>query len=232
MCQLREWCGKQEADPSGLRSTGHAAERGAGFWRAIPPQAFYSRVVKLAWLATIIACATCAPAATKLPDAPSIQLSASSGEPFDLSGAVRSTPLTVLVFFSTHCRCLDAHGERLKSLYAEYRARGVQFYMIDSERGASPERDEAERQRRGYPFPVLVDRGARVAGLLSAEYASHSVVLDRGGRIRYAGGIDSDRIHLADDATPFLKNAVDDLLAGRSPRVAAGEALGCTLEKW
>jgi len=205
----------------------------ARFLRAIRPQAFYSGVVKLGWLATIVVCASCAPAAaTKLPDAPRIELSSGSGEAFDLSGAVQSAPLTVLVFFSTHCQCLDAHGARLRALYAEYRPRGVQFYMVDSESGASPERDEAEARRRGYPFPVLVDRGARVAGLLSAEYASYSVVLDRGARIRYAGAIDSDRIQLRDTATPHLKNALDDLLAGRNPRVAEVEALGCTLEKW
>jgi hypothetical protein len=58
------------------------------------------------------------------------------------------------------------------------------------------------------------------------------VVLDGEGRVRYRGGIDSDRTHLHEDATPFLRLALDDLLAGRPPRVAEGKTLGCSLQKW
>ena len=38
-----------------------------------------------------------------------------------------------------------------------------------------------------------------------------------------------DRLH--DDAQSFLRDAVEDLIAGREPRVAEGKALGCALQK-
>jgi hypothetical protein len=50
--------------------------------------------------------------------------------------------------------------------------------------------------------------------------------------VHYRGGIDSDRIHLHDDRTPYLEQALDDLLAHREPRVAEGKSLGCALQKW
>lgn len=153
-------------------------------------------------------------------------------EPFDLGRAVASARLTVLVFFSAHCHCLDAHDARLRALEAAFRPRGVQLFMIDSEVGATRARDDREAERRGYAFPILLDPGARLADRLGAEYATYSVVLDPEGRARYAGGIDSDKTHLRDDAERYLEAAIGDLLAGREPRVAAGKTLGCALEKW
>ena len=140
--------------------------------------------------------------------------------------------LTVLVFFSATCHCLSAHDERLVQLYRAYHPRGVDLFLVDSEARATPERDAAEAHRRGYPFPIVLDRGAKLANALGAEFASYSVVLDAEGRVRYHGGIDSDQRHLHEDAQLYVQNAIDDLLAGRSPRAEKGEALGCTLEKW
>jgi hypothetical protein len=141
-------------------------------------------------------------------------------------------PVTVLVFFSPGCHCLAAHDARLVSIASRYGSRGVQFFMVDSEAKGDEARDEAEARRRGYPFPMLRDRGARIADRVGAEYASYSVVLDAGGRVLYHGGIDSDRNELHDDATPYLQDALDDVLAGRPPRLAQGKTLGCSLQKW
>jgi hypothetical protein len=142
------------------------------------------------------------------------------------------SPWTVLVFYSPTCHCLEQHEARLHALYDAYHPRGVQFFMIDSEVRGSPDRDEAEARRRGYAFPIVRDDGATLANELGATYATYSVVLDDAGRIRYHGGIDSDKNHLHDDATPYLQDALDDLLAGRSPRRAEAKTLGCALEKW
>ncbi len=141
-------------------------------------------------------------------------------------------PWTVLVFFSPSCHCLEQHDGRLRSLYDTYYPRGVAFLMVDSEVSGSADRDEAEARRRGYPFPIMQDRGAKLANKLGAEYATYSVVLDGEGLIRYHGGIDSDKTHLHDDATPYLQDALDDVLAGRPPRRAEGKTLGCALQKW
>jgi hypothetical protein len=141
-------------------------------------------------------------------------------------------PVTVLVFFAPHCHCLMAHDARLVALYERYRTRGVQLFMVDSEASATTERDQAEAKARGYPFPILLDRGARIANQLGADYATYTVVLDAAGNVRYRGGIDSDEMTLHDDATPYVQDAIEALLAGRAPRVTYAKALGCSLQKW
>jgi hypothetical protein len=178
-----------------------------------------------------LACAACSPVRSPELAVPSTAVVGTTGELVNLRRLVEGARVTVLVFFSRHCCCLDVHEDRLRTLYADSHPRGVQLFTIDSEVGASREGDDVESARRAYPFPILVDPGGRLADALGAEYATYSLVLDADGRVRYRGGIDTDKTHLRADATPHLRNAIDDLLAGRAPRVTSEKAMGCALEK-
>jgi len=137
--------------------------------------------------------------------------------------------LTVLVFFSATCPCQAAHDERLRSIAADYAGRGVAMLAVDSEVDAKVERDRAEAARRRYPFPVVVDHGGVMARAYQAEFATYTVLMDREGDVLYRGGIDSDKRHLHPDATAFLREALDDALAGRPVRRPEGRTLGCAL---
>ena len=166
---------------------------------------------------------------------PDVPLAGVAGGPDETIGtrqlAARS-PITVLVFFSPDCHCLSVHEPRLRALSETDGPQGVQFVMIDSEVRGSPERDAEEARRRGYRFPILLDRGGRLARALGAEYAGYAVVVDSRARVHYRGGIDSDRTHLHDGRARYLEQALDDLLDHREPRLAEGKTLGCVLETW
>jgi peroxiredoxin len=149
--------------------------------------------------------------------------------PLDLRGGAR---VTVLFFFADHCPCQAAHDGRLRALYELYHPRGVDFFAIDPERQATPQRDAAEAGKRAYPFPILLDPGGALARSLGAEYATEAFVFDTGGVVRYHGGIDSDKVNLHANATAFLHDALDDLLGDRPPRRAEGKTLGCALQIW
>jgi peroxiredoxin len=174
-------------------------------------------------------CASASSVATQVPATP---LVATAGTTRDVRDVVASAPLTVLIFFSRDCHCLDQHDARIRELYEAYHPRGVQVVMVDPEVRASPDIDAAEAARRGYVFPILIDPKAHLADALGAEYATYSVIVDAEGRIRYRGGFDSDKTHLRESATPYVRDALDDLLAGRPPRLAEAKTLGCALEKW
>jgi peroxiredoxin len=146
--------------------------------------------------------------------------------------AVDRAKLTVLVFFSAGCDCQAAHDARLRELYHRYRPLGVELFAVDSEVEAEPARDAAEAGRRAYPYPMLIDRGGRLAQQLGAEYATYTVVLDAHGNVRYRGALDSDQVELHADATFYLRDALDALLAGRTPSELRDQGLGCALRLW
>jgi Redoxin len=189
-------------------------------------------VVKALSLLFMVVLSACAARAPNVAVVPHVALESPKGAGIDTRAIDADAKYTVLVFFSAHCPCQRAHDGRLRAMADAYSTRGVAFAAVDSEVRATPERDATEAAKRGYAYPIFVDRGAALARSLGASYATYSVVFDRDGRIRYHGGLDTDRRTLHDDATFFLRDALDDLLAGRDPRVATGKTLGCALETW
>lgn len=136
---------------------------------------------------------------------------------------------TIVEFFSAHCPCQARHDERLRALAAQYRDQGVAFLAVDSEADATLSRDALEAARRRYPYVILVDPEGRAARVMEANYATYSLLLGRDGRMLYRGGVDSDRSHLREDATPYLRNAIDDAIAERPIRLPEARTLGCSL---
>lgn len=177
--------------------------------------------------AAFVGCAGCT--AKPAPEVPaSATLDGTDGAPHALV-AREPYAYLVVIFFSAECHVLRAHDARVVQLAADFAPQNVQFLAVDSEVGATLEQGRAELARRGYPFPLVVDRGGAIAEKLGAEYAGYSVIVDREGRVRYRGGLDSDRVRLRDDATWYVRDALRDLLSGKNPRVAEGKALGCAL---
>jgi hypothetical protein len=88
----------------------------------------------------------------------------------------------------------------------------------------------AERAREdGYRFPYVVDDGQRVARAYGARCTFHVFVLDRARRLRYEGRFDDARVPTrvtSDD----LRNALDDILAGRNVGVPVTRPFGCSLD--
>jgi peroxiredoxin len=184
--------------------------------------------------AIVLACAIAATGCTgarptgAVPDA---TLDGSDGSPHALGAAAHAAPATVIFFFSAGCPVQRAHDTRLRELYARFAPRGVVFFGVDSETGASPARATAEARARSYPFALLADGGGKVADALGAEYATYAVIVDRTGTVRYRGAIDTDRTHLTADTRPWLADALERVLAGAAPDPARTEALGCVLRR-
>ena len=138
-------------------------------------------------------------------------------------------PWTVIELFSATCPCQRAHDGRLTALIREYQPRGVRFVILDAEAGRSQADDDVEAHARGYPIAIRRDDRAVVARSLGATFATYTVVIDRQGRIRYAGGIDSDHGEATDTSRSYLRDALDALLVGAEPPIVTGKTLGCVL---
>ncbi len=165
------------------------------------------------------------------PHLPDAALPGTDGASHRLADLARGAPFTVIVFFAAGCPVQRAHDARLREIFAAYRPRGVAMVAVDAEAGATAAGDGEEARARGYPFPILTDPEGAAADALGATYATYTVVVDAAGRVRYRGGIDSDRSHLTPGASPWLRDALDRLLAGREPDPVETTSLGCALRR-
>ena len=171
--------------------------------------------------------AACRPA--DAPELPPLVLHDTAGATVSLPGDLAQSRFTVAVFYADHCPCFRVHEERVRAIARDYAGQGVRLFVVDSEVTATAERDAKASAERALP-PIVLDPGGKLAHAVGAEYATYAVVFDATGRIRYRGGIDDDKNVLHPDATHYLTDALDDLVAGNEPRRREGKALGCALQ--
>jgi peroxiredoxin len=146
----------------------------------------------------------------------------------------RDRSALVLIFSSNRCPTAKAYGRRMVELQAAYERRGVRVVAINSnEPHLYPDERFALMIERastdGYTFPYLVDEGQRVAKAYGASCTFHVFLLDGERRLRYQGRFDDAR--LEERVTSHdLRNALDEVLAGRDVGVPVTRPFGCSLD--
>jgi peroxiredoxin len=155
------------------------------------------------------------------------------GRPYGLS-SVADREAVILIFSSNRCPTAKAYAERMNALHRDYGPRGVQLLAINSNDphlypDESPARMVERATEDGYTFPYLFDDGQRVARAYGPRCTFQVFLLDRERRVRYTGRFDDSRLP-GTVTTHDLRNALDDVLAGRDVRVAETKAFGCSLD--
>ncbi|MHC5020476.1 MAG: redoxin domain-containing protein [Planctomycetota bacterium] len=103
---------------------------------------------------------------------------------------------------------------------------GVQFIAIDSNKLFKGKKLADYIASAKLPFPIVEDDNFTIADKFGALVTPHVFVVDRQGVIRFAGGMDNRRKPGAADYQPYLRHALDALLAGKAPSVTKARAYG------
>jgi peroxiredoxin len=140
----------------------------------------------------------------------------------------------IIIFMANRCTTNLAYTERIEAIQSDYGGLGVQIVAINSDNpDLLPTESYPEMVRiakeRGYSFPYLKDDDQTVAQDYGAILTLHAFLLDQDRRIRYRGRID-DSPRPAFMTTSDLRNALDDVLAGRSVRVPETSPFGCAID--
>jgi peroxiredoxin/mono/diheme cytochrome c family protein len=141
---------------------------------------------------------------------------------------------TVLVFVSTECPMSNSYLPQLVSLAQEYAPKGVAFAAIN----ANPEEDlrvvTAHAKEFGLSFPLLLDPKQAAVKILGATTNPEVFVLDSKLELRYRGRIDdgySARLVKNSKVTRYdLREALDEVLAGKPVSIPVTRPLGCAIE--
>lgn len=149
---------------------------------------------------------------------------------------VRSRPIeikpgargTVVVFLSAKCPCSDSHVQEVKSLSQEHA--GFNFVAVHSNVDEDRDTAAAYFKKASLPFPVIRDEGARIADEFKAFKTPHAYVLSAEGEILYKGGVSNSKDCDKADRK-FLREALDDLKAGRTVKTPEGRTLGCVISR-
>ena len=143
---------------------------------------------------------------------------------------------TMVVVTCNHCPYALAWHDRILAVARDYGARGVRSLAVNPNDADRYPADSYEAMRRrvrddgGWPLPYLHDPTQAMARAWGAQVTPDVYVLDRDLRLRYRGAPDAEYSDPAQDAR-WLRDALDDVLAGREVARAETRPVGCSV-KW
>lgn len=198
-----------------------------------------SLIKKLSLAATGALLALSAQASVKVGEAaPNFSLPGDDGKTHSLADYKGKT--VVLEWTNADCPFVKKHyAGNMQALQKAYTAKDVVWLsVISSAPGKQGHVDAAgaaalSKERGATPTRVLLDDKGTVGRLYDAKTTPHMYVVDGSGKLAYAGGIDSVASADAADiptATPYVKNALDEVLAGKAVTVATTKPYGCSIK--
>lgn len=145
-------------------------------------------------------------------------------------------PVVGVIFHCNHCPYAQAWEDRLIALQRAYAARGVRLVLVNPNDPVKYPADdfahmEARAEEKGYPFPYLHDETQEVARAYGATRTPEVFLFDRTGALRYHGAPDDNYEDPAAVLSPYLRDAIEALLAGTTPSTPRTTPVGCTI-KW
>jgi peroxiredoxin len=164
--------------------------------------------------------------------APGFALPATDGRTVSLD-QFAGRPLVVF-FTCNHCPYVVGWEARTQELATRFAAL-VPFVGINAnDAGKYPDDDFAhmlERAQKGLPYAYLHDKTQEVARSYGAKVTPDYFLFDAQHRLAYRGRLDASPKDPSAAGTPFLANAIQAVLAGRTPEPATTPVEGCSV-KW
>lgn len=145
----------------------------------------------------------------------------------------------VIIFTCNHCPFSVANEDRIIALDQKYKKLGYPVIAINPNNPATYESDSYENmiiraKEKGFTFPYLFDDGQKIYPQYGATKTPHIYVLqktDEGLIVKYMGAIDNSARDPEEVTERYLEDALNDLLAGKDPKVAETKAIGCGIKK-
>ncbi len=159
----------------------------------------------------------------------------------DVNGVARE-PLRVetgkakaLFFVTNDCPIANAYAHEIARICSDYAGRGVGCELVYVDQQMSDEAARKHAQEYGHgDYPRIVDRKHELVKATGVTVTPEVAVIDRAGKVVYRGRIDDSFAALAQPRRPVrsadLRNALDEVVAGKVVAVSETKALGCYID--
>lgn len=145
----------------------------------------------------------------------------------------------VVIFTCNHCPYAVAYEDRIMAIHEAYAPKGYPVIAVNPNDPAVQPADSYEKMQerareKGFTFPYLFDNGQKVYPVYGATRTPHVFLLNKEGGdliVRYIGAIDDNYADASAVTQNFLADALDALIAGKSPDPEVTKAIGCTIKK-
>ena len=141
---------------------------------------------------------------------------------------LKQNKAVAVVFTCNTCPVAVAYEDRLIKLATDYKDKGVAIVAINVNKDSRNDLDAMKQraEKKGFTFDYIADPSQQIARDFGATCTPHAFLLDGERKIVYTGAIDDDMN--ADSVKQHsLQDAIDAVLAGKTPTVATTKQFGC-----
>jgi len=167
--------------------------------------------------------------------APTFKLPGVDDKDCALADLLKKNKAVVVVWMANHCPVAVAYQDRLIEIQKDYKEKGVAVVAISSNDVEAYPADSFDNMKKRakekkYNFPFLYDESQEVARAYKATCTPHVFVIDANGNLAYRGAVD-DNQNPKKVAAPYLRNALDSVLADKPVEKPTTRQFGCSI-KW
>ena len=145
----------------------------------------------------------------------------------------RAAHAAVLFFITTDCPISNGYVPEMNRIAHDYASRGVRVYAVMADTAAPLAEVQKHTKEYGFTFPVLLDPKQILARFTGASITPQAAVISPAGAMVYLGRIDNRVAGFGQQrlqATQHdLRDALDQVLAGKPVAVPATKAIGCSI---
>lgn len=147
----------------------------------------------------------------------------------------REGQAVVLVFWMQDCPIANAYAPEINRLAKEYTGRGVRWFVVQVDRQLTAEAARRHAHEYELTCPVILDHEQRLVREAGATRTPEVAVYSSDRALLYRGRIDDRYVDFgqrrAEPTTHDLREALEDILAGRAVAKPRTEPIGCDIPK-
>ena len=142
----------------------------------------------------------------------------------------------IIIFSCNHCPYVQAYEDRMIKIQRDYEEKGVAIAAVNSNDDKAYPEDSFENMKKraiqkGFNFPYLRDEEQSTAKAFDATHTPEIFLFDSERKLVFHGKIDDNWQEPEKAVNHYLRNALDELLAGKEISVPETFTIGCTI-KW
>ena len=148
----------------------------------------------------------------------------------------KDTKGLIIIFSCNHCPYVQAYEGRIKAIQSDYKNKGITVVAINSNDDVNYPDDSFENMKKraaeqNFNFIYLRDEDQLAARKFDATHTPEIFLFDGDRKLVYHGKIDDNWQEPEKAVNHYLRNALNEMLAGKEISVPETYSIGCTI-KW
>ena len=144
----------------------------------------------------------------------------------------------IVIFTTNHCPYAVAWEDRIIALDKMYKAKGYPVVAINPNSADAYPADSYDKmieraEDKGFTFPYLHDEKQEIYKIYGATKTPHVYLLNKEKdklKVAYIGAIDNNYRNAEEADEHYVRDAVNNLLAGKDPDPDFTRAIGCGIK--